>query len=570
MNQLTKLSQQLQTLFAGMTAQARVLAVLLVAAIAASVGMLATNYRSGSGETTYLFDGESFSEEQLSRFEMAFSAAGLREWDRVGYRIQIPAANKTEYLKAVAEAKVLPGGLHSQLDEALKESNFLESTRTTEAKQLSAKLSSISRSLETMPFVHKAFVTFDEKREGFSSKRPKVASIAILPRHNTGLTNDQSRSIMQYVQKSIAGLGAADIALLDLSTGQTRTGEDDPLALEQERYYQIKKQREQDLKRRAQQLLTDYGNVRIEVNVDIDPTLGKETSNIKYDPKPTTVQSSTSKRDSDLQKMGPGGRPGTEPNALANRSASISPTPEQINKEKESTESSKQVVGSTLSTIREAGLQTKQVSFSILLPFSYYRTAYLGEWMQLNPDKKTEDAPPFDEATLATVKQKVEANVKSVLTAIVQTSVEGEAKVPNITVSHYVDFPGEEIAGPSVMTQTVDWLQQSWQTLMLAAIALAAIVSMRSFAKTAPSTDDRPFENGFDIPIDDAIDLNLTSLTGDDDELGSGASNSSEPGVPPKFKITGGDLKGNLTTMVRENPDAAATLLRNWIGGTQT
>ncbi len=207
MNQLTKLTQQLQTLFAGMTPQARVLAVLLVAAIAASAGMLATNYSSGSGETTFLFDGETFSEEQLSRFDIAFGTAGLKGWERVGNRVRIPAIHKTDFLKAVADSNVLLGGLHSQMDEALKESNFLESTRTTEAKQLSAKLGSIARSLETMPFVHKAFVTFDEKREGFSSKRPKVASIAILPRHNNPLSNDQSRSIMQYVQKSIAGLG---------------------------------------------------------------------------------------------------------------------------------------------------------------------------------------------------------------------------------------------------------------------------------------------------------------------------------------------------------------------------
>lgn len=101
MNQLTKLSQQLQTLFAGMTAQARVLAVLLVAAIAASVGMLATNYRSGSGETTYLFDGESFSEEQLSRFEMAFSRwaprmgpRGIPDPNSCGQQNRIPESGR--------------------------------------------------------------------------------------------------------------------------------------------------------------------------------------------------------------------------------------------------------------------------------------------------------------------------------------------------------------------------------------------------------------------------------------------------------------------------------------------
>ncbi|MBU6173207.1 MAG: beta-cystathionase, partial [Planctomycetes bacterium] len=88
MNQFTQFAQQVQSLFVGMTPQARLLSVLLAAAIAVSAGILVSGSASGTQKTTYLFDGQTFNESQLSRFEVAFSTAGLRDWERVGSRIR--------------------------------------------------------------------------------------------------------------------------------------------------------------------------------------------------------------------------------------------------------------------------------------------------------------------------------------------------------------------------------------------------------------------------------------------------------------------------------------------------
>ncbi len=568
MNQFTKLAQQAQSLFAGMNPQSKLIAILLVVAIAVSCGMLVSNQTGREANGTFLFDGTKFNEEQLSKFELALATAGLNEWNRVDGKLRIPEGKKSEYYKAIANAKVAPVGLHSRLAEALKETNFLEPTRTTDAKHLQARLAAISSALEEMPFVQSALVVFDAEREGFSAKRTRVASIAIQTRQQVALTAEQAHAIIRYVSTSIAGLRQEDISLIEVDKGRTWTGQNDPMALEQERYYQIKKQQERDLKQRAEYLLADYGNVRLDVSVELDPTLSEETSRVNYDPKSTTIQSSTTRKDTDNQRVSNGGRPGTEPNALANRSASISQTPDQVSKGKESSESTKQVVGSTLSTVRRAGLQTKQVSFSVMVPFSYYRTAYIGEWLQLNPGKTEADAPNFDEAALATKRQQVETNIKNVLATIVQTPTPGEDKTPNITVGHYIDFPEAVEPAPSLASQGLEWLTRSWQTLLLAFVALIAIASMRSFAKSSSHGENKPFENGFDIPLDDALDIQLSGL--DDEEEFSSQDTALEERSKPRLKTTGNDLKTELTTMVRENPDAAATLLRNWIGGSQS
>jgi flagellar M-ring protein FliF len=567
MNQFTQFAQQLQALFKGLTPQARLLSVLLAAAIAISAAVLFNSASAGNGKTTYLFDGQSFNDYEINRFSIAFSNASLRDWERDGDRVKIPANKKEDYYKAISEAKVQPDTMYAAVDEAMKSGNILESTRVTEAKQQHAKLKDISNALRAMAFIEDAFVTHAEDRQGFASRRQKTASIAVKAKGGIPLSREQTLSIMNYVQKSMAGLGASDIALLDLASGQTTLGNDDPLMIEQDRYYQVKKQQELDLKRRAKELLADYGDIRLEVNVELDNTLSEEQSKMNYDPKPTMIQSSTSKKDMDSSKTSAQGRPGADPNAFSNRSASVS-APDQSTKGKESTESVKQVVGSNVTNIKKAGLQTRYVSFSVVVPYSYYKKIHEAEWREQNPtEKDLSKLPAMTGTLLDSLKAKVETQIQKVLTAIIQTATPGEDKFPRVSVSHYMDFPPPELPAPSLSTMALNWLAQSWQTLALALIALVAVVSLRGFVASAPSSDDSAFERGFDLPLDDASDIDLNGLT-DDEELAAAGEEGEEGKGTPRFKLSGGELKTDLTSMVRENPDAAATLLRNWIAGT--
>jgi len=111
-------------------------------------------------------------------------------------------------------------------------------------------------------------------------------------------------------------------------------------------------------------------------------------------------------------------------------------------------------------------------------------------------------------------------------------------------------------------------------------LAAAALLSIRSFAKVGATTDDSAFDNGFGIPLDEATDLDLAELMaanqGSPNIDGSGQSSggSGEAGQSPESKrfggkqLSGSDIRTQLSEMVRDNPDAAATLLKSWIGET--
>jgi len=566
MNQINLFVQQLRSLFAGMTPQARLLAVLLTAGVAISSVFLVQGATSGNGNMTYLFDGRTLDESQLTRIEIALSNAALRGYERQGNRIRIPSSTKDTYYKAISEGKAVPEGMGGALEAAVNGNSFLESSQISEAKMRAGRLRDCSNTIKQMdPLIVDAFVTYDEKREGFSGQRRQTASIAVKTLGNKPLSIEKRQGIITFVEKTFAGLKRSDIVLL--SSSETTTNSDDPSAIAEAKYYQIKRQREEDLRRRAEDMLSNYGNVKIDVNVEIDPTISEKLETLGFD-KPASIQTMTTKKDSKMQRMEVGGRPGTEPNALgkANERASLSTIPDQSSETKEEMENDKKVIGNTLTQIERAGLQTKHVTFSVSVPFSYYPKASLHKWQKLNPEKKPTEYTAFSEAEFQTIKTETETSIQKKLTAILPKGAAGEDTLPKVSVDYYYDMPEKELPTPSLSQNAMVWLAQSWQSIALMGLVGAALVSLRSFAKTTPSSNDGDFERGFDLPLDDASDIDLNSLT--DEESDSFAEKTDAEPQAPRLRTTGGDVKSDLTAMVRENPDAAATLLRNWIAGT--
>lgn len=569
MNTLNQMLLQMRSLFAGMTPQSRLMAILLTAGVVVSSLFLVQGFTNGNGSMVYLFDGRSLSDADLDKIEIALSTASLRKYDRNGNRIQVPAASKDQYYKAISEGKAIPEGMGGAIDAAINNPGFLEPTKTTEAKHVAGKLKDLANNIKQISnLIYDAHVTYDEKREGFSSLRKQTATVAIKTVGGKRLALSQQHSIIQYVANNFAGLKVSDVALLDLNESHTTMISNDPSSIKQARYYQVKRDNEEELRERAERLLMDYGDVRVDVNVEIDPTLNEETDILTYNDKPTTIQSTTTKKDATNQKQTPGGRPGTEPNALANKGASLNGpgTPDQSSVTKELTENDKRVTGNTLTRTEKAGLQILRAAFTVSVPFSYYQKAVTAKWLATNPGKLATDAPAFTEAELTRIKKETETNIQLILTPILPKGAAGEDKLPKVNVTDYLEMPVPGPPLPSTTSLALNWLSESWQTLALFGLVGVALISLRSFANNAPTSNDSAFERGFDLPLDDAGDIDLSSLTDEESDLFVDPPNNEEP-PSPRLRTTGGDVKNDLTSMVRENPDAAATLLRSWISG---
>ena len=174
------------------------------------------------------------------------------------------------------------------------------------------------------PLILDAIITFDESRLGFSGDRKKSASIAVQTKGGKELSPERRRGIIDFVRLSYAGLKQSDIALC--CNGVTTIVSDDPTSVQQSRFYEIKRQQEQNYRERAERLLADYGNVRLDVNVELDPMAFEETESISFNEKPTKIQSATTKKDAKSLRGTPAGRPGTQPNAIKpNEGQSLAP-----------------------------------------------------------------------------------------------------------------------------------------------------------------------------------------------------------------------------------------------------
>ncbi len=561
MNQINQFLQQMRTLFAGMTPQSKLMAILLTVGIGISSVFLVQGATTGSGATVHILGGRSLSDEELDNIEFALSKAALREFQRDGKRIRVPKASLDLYMKAISDGKANPLGMGNATDSALNSNSLMESSLSTQAKLQNGKKKDLENAIKRMdPMIVDAIITPDESRLGFSGDRKKTASIAIQTKGNKDLSAEQRRGIIVFVQKSYAGLKESDIALI--CNGNTTIVSDDPTAIQQSKFYLIKRQQEQNYRERAERLLTDFGNVRLDVNVELDPMASEETESISFNEKPTKIQSASTKRDAKSLRGTPGGRPGTQPNVKPNEGQSLAQQ-EQSSETKEQTESEKSVTGNTLKKTETVGHQTTRVSVSISIPFSYYLKAAAFKWQQLNPKKTVSDMPELTPAELETVRTDTERKIQSLINGILPTVAAGEDKFPRVVVDSYPDFPVAEPPAASFAETSLAWLSQSWQTLALIGIVLAALLSLRSFAKTVPTANDRDFERGFDLPLDDATDIDLSSLT--DEENAEFDTQEEDENAPPRLRTTGGDIKNDLTAMVRENPDAAATMLRNWI-----
>ena len=305
-----------------------------------------------------------------------------------------------------------------------------------------------------------------------------------------------------------------------------------------------------------------YGNVLVEFNVELDPIAGETTESLTFDAKPTKIQTETSKKDAKSQRAGPAGRPGTEPNATSNTGQKLSVSPEQNTESKEQTESEKSVAGNTLMKKETVGHLPTRVSVSISIPDSYYRKYDMYRWQETKPGP-TEKYKELEPTTLATLKSETERSIQGKINAILPKVPAGEDKFPRVFVDSYPDMPLADPPPESLAVTATAWLSQSWQTLALMGLVGAALISLRSFAKTVPASNDRDFERGFDLPLDDASDIDLSSLTEEENE--EIAPQAEGETAPLRLRTTGGDIKNDLTALVRDNPDAAATMLRNWI-----
>ncbi len=564
MSWLNEIGKQIRDLFASMTPSSRIMAALMFAVVVVSLGWIAT-VGNGMGSYEYLFGGRDFSDAELTSWEAAFGDAQLGDYERVGQRIKVPTSKKNLYLKALSEAQSLPKEYDTYMTDALTKGSPFDPNSLIDKRTVFAKEQRLTHMIQGLSGVEQAFVNYDEKRTGFGRKSDRVCSIAVKGRAGNPIPPAQLRNIAKMATASFAGLTEENVSVSDLGNPASfYQGSSDPNAPEENPYFVAQTQWEQRYEGKLAALLGDF-EAKIAVNVTLDPTLNSESEQLQYQQQPIAIQTSSVSRNSENTKAAPGGQPGAAPNGIANQAQTLSTgAAGQSSKNKETEENERRIAGHEATVIRKAGLVPKSIYVSIGIPESHYRKIALHRFLQSNPEKTSTDAPTPTDADLATIRAEEEKSVRAAVATIPIGAREGDDRKAYIEVYSFTDLPLPEVPGPTMATTAVAWLGDSWSTLALIGLVVISLFMMTSWLKTpspAGSATEKSFAEGFglempSIPID-TVDIGGETVTAD------GQPTRRRPSA---FEAEGENIKEDLSTIIRENPDAAVNLIKAWIG----
>ena len=550
MDFLNKSLAQVSELFRSMTPGARMTAGLLLAVVVVSMGYL---FRQGAGgPDAYLFGGSPLSDGQLTRAEAAIAQAGLSGYEREGNRIKVPAGQQAKYLAAVADGGALPPNFNTILENALDRGGPWESRDATRERLIIARQQTLSEIVRAMSWVDDAVVLYDEQESRqpgrLSPTKQVTASVSVKPIVGEALDPMRAKNLQKMVASAV-NMNPSDVNITNLGdSGTYGTDGSVALGLLDDEYLKAKVTFEMQKKDSILNALRDIPGIRVEVNAELDDTVEATQRTVKPDKVSATPSRTVTVTEDSNQSMSKGGgQPGTVAQGPTRQGANATPN-QNTSTTKNSTEETSSVVGVDENTTRKKGYAPKEVWATIAVPSSYLESL----WKQRNPTA-TNVPKPEDLRDLETsVKTKVEEVVEPLL--ILQANL-GRDNYKHVKVVVLDSLAAAAIAPQSAATKAASWAGRYWSTLAMLGVAMFSLLVLRSVVKGIPGDGATPAASP------------ALKLHADEPAARSEAAADEPADDRPRLRLKKGkSLKDDLVQIVHEDPDAAADILRAWIG----
>jgi flagellar M-ring protein FliF len=552
MDFLNQAMAQLADLFRSMTPAARITSGLLLAVVIISLAYL-FNHQIASGDS-FLLGGQSFTSAELSAMEAAFGKAGLNDYSIEGSRVKVPGGQKSAYLAALADSGALPANFGDFLTSAIAKVGPFTSRSQQDELLEQAKERELAGIILSMQGVEKASVQYDrEKKTGFAQSAVAKASVGV-KRHGTlPLDEKQVPMIRHLVAGAFAGLSPEHVTVVDLN-GRTYSANsgDGPGSASEDPFVSRTKEFQAMYETQIYSALTYVPGVTVTANVELNKELAVRQEKDSYDPKAVaTLMSREETQTTTARGASGGGRPGIEaqsPNQSARLSSASSGGTESSD---ESTVNEVQNAPSRERTLTQlAGLTPKRISVSVGIPSTYFESV----WRQRNPASPGQAPRALDKNALDQIQKDETDKIRAHVSTLIPQPAEGVDAASLVTVTTFQHVVIDASDGPPAAERVFAWLGNYWGTLATLGLVLFSLLMLRSLARSQPA-------NAPGLPV---IAPQL---------LAQAAADAAKPPEPAKPKSrfkrklgAGVSLRDELAEMVREDPDAAANILRGWIG----
>ena len=430
-----------------------------------------------------------------------------------------------------------------------------------------AKQNELQDIIAAMKGVERASVLYDiQEKRGFGEQNIITASVSVKPLGSQPFEEERVPMLRHLVASAIAGLRPENVTVVDLNgrhyAGGTGIGNSaSGLGGSTENVYgSWKKSYEQEWQNKIRSALAFIPGVVVTPNVELDSETSHEESVTTYDPKAVVYNQRESSATKLIKSALQGGRPGvtaqggvTQANQPAALSSAAGP---ETNEETSQTETAT-AVPTTLRRTSQHGLTPKRVTVAVAIPTSYYEKI----WAERNPAVEGQPAKKPDANALQDIETKVKTDVERAVVSLLPPVPATTDPFPRVTVNSFQPIIPVALTAPTLPDKALSWLGQYWTTLGMTGVALFSLIMLRGMLQSIPTVSTIPNPPA---AVGDAAP-SLSLVTPDDVNSANGEPQSARNRLKRRSP-SGPSLREELAEMVREDPDTAITILRNWIG----
>lgn len=543
METLKRATEQFQSLYKGMTPSQRGTLIVVPLLVFGALGLLM--YTSGvGGSDDFLLGGKAFTPQELEQAQEALSQSGMTDFRIDGNRIAVSRGDVDRYTATLVAHSSLPADFAQDFDKMLEKIG----TFTTESHRKDmldeGRKRRLSKILNAMDDVDAAIVDWDRPTtRRFGKEAIPAAQVSIRLKGSQPLTGEQVRSFKAFVAGALAGVGRDQVTVTDLSTGRT-VGPSSVQDAELDRVLLLTEQHKSRYEAEITKALEHIPDVKIAVNVELDPIRSTVERETVLQTKPFAVQNRTEKRESQADERTVKGEPGVGSNrpVQAQQHAAATPGNQSGRKMKETLEETTNIPSVTNTERRTEGFFPKNVTVAVSIPKDYYEKVARDEGLT---EGTTEDEKKKFRSDVGVIQTGVEQDIKAQVSKLIPAGTSPD----NVVVQSYRRNIKEiEVsATSSYLSMAGDWFGQWGSTLGL---GILAIVALRMLSKGMVPSGELA-----QATANAGVDSGAGRI--EEDEGMVEGERSPLPATPT--------VRDELQTMVRDNPEMAATLLSRWI-----
>ena len=575
-----QLYAKLKDLYMSMTFGNRIVATLLLATLLVSLGYLIIGSippTDHSSKTMFLYNGHRFTYDEQRAADNALSKAGLKtgitgyQW--IGDKLQVQIDKQHIYVACLADANVI--GVSSQARKITADSlSAWDAARTMDKRMITAKEIDTAKAIKLIPGIAEVTVISDKRPEWERSvwARKQVTSVGVYVEavENRPLSVDTIGAIGRIIK---ASFGITDvrneISIVDVKHSRSYDGSAEEISSSQSEYQRYQKRYQDQWNERLYRLLPAIDGLKVETEVSLTTYREQKSFGVEHG-KPTQLVTHDMNYQFTKEGFNRFWRPGVIAqfnSPLIDPTGNVSPT-DKVDEKKREQEITNALQG-TETTEEALPYIPLRVTAVITVP----REHILAIWRQKNqllgddPHAKPTPAQLTEEEEAFTLAAK-----KSVAKLLEPYKATPKSDPMDQVEVVYTDPLRPIVPELTAWEQFVHFLRENWESLSLMSLVFSGLLVLWLISKPQKPEPIVIYE-GLETPLE-AIDARIAEKLRREEEARRLAEEAAAAAAEEQeeFENSLGELgslrslRDEIAELIAKNPEAAAAVIRQWIG----